>query len=141
MLSQEWLVLDTNIWIFGLRQHRNFPACKRLLQNLLRLRIKIPRQIVLELQNNLADYELKEFFRLLSSCPNQIKVHWEKAEVPRIQKYLRLGCRLGDAVICAHLEELGVGIFVSENRNFLKEIKEVPFRVISSEEAITEFLK
>jgi len=33
-IRDEWIVLDTNIWIFGLRRGPDFPACAELLDNL-----------------------------------------------------------------------------------------------------------
>ena len=36
-IQDEWIVLDTNIWIFGLRPISDFPACADLLENLNRL--------------------------------------------------------------------------------------------------------
>lgn len=53
-IEHEWIVLDTNVWIFGLRHQSEQPACADLLRFLHRLFIKIPRQIVLELYANLS---------------------------------------------------------------------------------------
>jgi len=67
-----------------------------------------------------------------------MKINWEKAKQENIEKYQRLGCKLGDAVIAAHLEELGIKILISENRDFLSEVKELPFRRLSAAQALTE---
>jgi predicted nucleic acid-binding protein len=55
-----------------------------------------------------------------------------------IRKYQQLGCKLGDAAVAAHMETLGVGTLVSENRDFLHEIQGLPFRVLRAEEVIRE---
>ena len=35
-ILDEWIVLDTNIWIFGLRRVPDIPACAQLLERLVR---------------------------------------------------------------------------------------------------------
>jgi predicted nucleic acid-binding protein len=137
-ILDEWVVFDTNIWIFGLRRVPQIPACAQLLEHLNRLFIVLPRQILQELQANLSEDEIRILFRLLSRIPHRLKINWEKAHQDTIAKYQRLGCRLGDAVIAAHLEELGIKILISENRNFLRKVKELPFRRISAAQAIVE---
>lgn len=137
-ILDEWVVFDTNIWIFGLRRVPQIPVCAQLLEHLNRLFIVLPRQILQELQANLSEDEIRILFRLLSRIPHRLKINWEKAHQDTIAKYQRLGCRLGDAVIAAHLEELGIKILISENRNFLRKVKELPFRRISAAQAIVE---
>ena len=137
-IGPEWVVFDTNIWIFGLRQQPEQPACAQVLTYLPRLHVKIPRQVLRELQANLHHEEMREFFRLLHRHPGHTAIHWEPVELSRIRTYQRLGCKLGDAAIAAHLEVLGVGTLVSENRDFLVEIKGLPFQVFSAEEVLQE---
>lgn len=136
-IADEWVVLDTNIWIFGLRNQPEHPACAELLRHLSRLRIKIPRQILRELQFNLTQEEMRDLFRILNRYPDSIVVQWHKADLALIEKYQRLGSKLGDAAVAAHLEDLGVGTLVSENRDFL-QIEGLPFRVLSSSDALRE---
>ncbi|MBN2580401.1 MAG: type II toxin-antitoxin system VapC family toxin [Pirellulales bacterium] len=135
-IGNEWIVFDTNIWIFGLRNQADQPACHRLLQNFHRFSVKIPYQIFLELKANLEPDELKRFFRLIHLDPRRSELSWEKAEADLIVKYQKLGCKLGDAAIAAHLEQMGIVTLVSENRDFLEEIKGLPFRVLRAEEAL-----
>jgi hypothetical protein len=40
--------------------------------------------------------------------------------------------------VAAHVEALGVDVLVSENRDFLTEIKGLPFQVFSAEEVLRE---
>ena len=134
-IDNEWIVLDTNIWILGLR---NQAACYRLLQCLNKLYVKTPYQIFLELQANLNPDELKRFFRLIHLYPNRIELSWEKAELDLINKYRSVGCKLGDAAIAAHLEMMSIKTLISENRDFFEEIKGLPFRVLRVEEALRE---
>ncbi|MEW6324476.1 MAG: PIN domain-containing protein [Nitrospirota bacterium] len=137
-LRDEWIVLDTNIWIFGLRRHPDAPACSSLLDRLSQLRVVLPRQIVRELQANLTESELRSLFHLLEQFPDRIKIEWGKAQIKTIQRYERLGCRRGDAAVAAHLEELGIHMLVTENRNFLKGIKECPFRQQTAADALAD---
>lgn len=138
-IDDEWIVFDTNIWIFGLRQQEDQPACQQLLQGLNKLYVKAPYQIFLELKANLIPEELKRFFRLIYLYPNRIELSWEKAELDVINKYRSLGCKLGDAAVAAHLELMSIKTLVSENRDFFEEIKGLPFRVLRADEALREF--
>src|SRR5262249_556347 len=137
-IGSNWSVLDTNIWIFGLRHQPEQPACAQVLQHLPRLHVKIPRQVLLELQANLCYEEMREFFRLLHRHAGHTNVRWEQVELARIRTYQRLGCKLGDAAVAAHLEVLGIGTLVSENRDFLYEIRGLPFRVLRAAEFLGE---
>ncbi len=139
-IDNEWIVLDTNIWIFGLRNQPDQPACYQLLQCLNELYVKTPYQVFLELQANLDPDEMKRFFRLIHLYPNRIELSWEKAELDLIKKYRNLGCKLGDAVIASHLEIMSIKTLVSENRDFYAEIKRLPFRVLRAEEALQEIV-
>jgi predicted nucleic acid-binding protein len=141
MSKAEWIVLDTNIWIFGLREHPKYPACSTLLHNFSKLFIKMPRHILRELQANLTKDELSDLFKLLNRYPENYEINWEKVKTKHLNKYLKFGCKLGDAAVAAHLEELNIKTFVSENRDFLSDIERFPFRVLNSEEAVKELLK
>jgi predicted nucleic acid-binding protein len=68
-IQDEWIVLDTNIWIFGLRRVPDFPACAELLDHLNQLRVALPRQILQELQANLSE-KRDEIFIPISESPS-----------------------------------------------------------------------
>ncbi len=85
-IAHEWVVLDTNIWIFGLRNQSEKPACADLLRFIHRLFVKIPRQVVLELYANLSDSEIQDFFRLINRYPDRIEIGWDKVALPLIRK-------------------------------------------------------
>jgi hypothetical protein len=135
-IGHDWLVLDTNVWIFGLREQSDPPACDQLLRYLPRLYVKVPRQILLELRANLTTEEMRRFFRLLNRYPDRTEFHWDRVHMSLIRKYRQLGCKLGDAAVAAHMETLGVGTLVSENRDFLYEIQGLPFRVLRAVDVI-----
>ncbi len=135
-IRTERVVFDTNIWIFGLRRQSDRPACYTLLERIGELHLLLPRQILRELQANLTESELRFLFRLIHHFPDRIEFRWSKAHPETVKKYQRLGCRLGDAVIAAHLEEEGIRTLISENRDFLQEVPDLPFRVISAAEAL-----
>jgi predicted nucleic acid-binding protein len=137
-IQDEWIVLDTNIWIFGLRRIPDFPACAELLDCLNRLRVVLPRQILQELQANFSEDEMRSLFRFLNRLPTTPRIEWQKAAQETIARYQRLGCKLGDAVVSAHLEELGVNILVTENRDFLEELSGLPYRRLRAIQAISE---
>lgn len=139
--GHDWIVLDTNVWIFGLRNQPDQLCCTQVLRRLDKMFIKVPRQILLELRANLRKEEMDDLFRLLNRYPDRISFQWDKVEPALIHKYQQLGCKLGDAAVAAHVEAMDVEILVSENRDFLTEIKGLPFRVLSAEELLQELDK
>ncbi|MBI3248987.1 MAG: type II toxin-antitoxin system VapC family toxin [Deltaproteobacteria bacterium] len=140
-MAHSWVVLDTNIWIFGLRADPARPACMQVLQHLPQLYVHVPRQILLELRANLTKEEMGRLFRLVNRYPERIQIHWEKVETAVIHKYRQPGCKLGDATVAAHVETLEAEVLVSENRDFLAEITGLPFRVASGAEIVRELGK
>lgn len=137
-IGRDWLVLDTNIWIFGLREQPDQPACDQLLRQLPQLHVKVPRQILLELRANLTEAELRRLFRFFNRYPDRIEVHWDKVDLSLIRKYQQLGCKLGDAAVAAHVETFGIDTLVSENRDFLYEISGLPFQALRAEDVVRE---
>ena len=137
-IQDEWIVLDTNIWIFGQRHVPGFTECAELLDHLNLLRIVLPRQILQELQANFSDSEMSSLFRLLNRLPIPPKIEWQKPAQETVAKYRNMGCKLGDAAVSAHIEELGVNILVTENRDFLEELSGLPFRRLKAREVLDE---
>lgn len=132
------IVLDTNVWIFGLRRTPAFPACAQLLDRLGELSVHVPRQVLQELQANLIERELRAFFALASVHPQRIALDRQKAPTALIVKYQGLGCRWGDAVVAAHVEYLDLPTLVSENRELLAGVPGLPFRIIPASAALAE---
>jgi hypothetical protein len=102
------------------------------------MHVKVPRPIFRELRANLTEEEMRRLSRLLNRYPNRAAVYWDKVEISVIRKYQQLGCKLGDAAVAAHMETLGVGTLVAENRDFLYEIQGFPFRVLRAEAVVRE---
>jgi hypothetical protein len=40
--------------------------------------------------------------------------------------------------VTAHLEELEIGVMITENRHFLREVENLPFRTINAHQALEE---
>ena len=137
-IRRDWGVLDTNIWIFGLRIQPDRLSCTQVLRRLHQLYVKVPLQILQELKRNLDTDEMDSLFRLGNPNPGRIDFRWDKVDPALISKYQQLGCRLGDATVAAHVEAMGVEILVSENRDFLEQIKGLSFQVLRAEEVLRQ---
>ena len=131
---ERWL-LDTNIWVFGLRRDDAFPNCAQLLERIGVFRVVIPLQVLKELNLNLTENEISDFYRLINHT-EWIELSWTAAPAERVKFYEERGCRKGDAVIAAHAESLRVGIIVSENRQFLQTIKDLSIEIVTGEDAL-----
>lgn len=133
---ERWL-LDTNVWIFGLRRDDAFPACARLLDRIGSFSVLIPLQVLKELNLALTEDEMRDFYRLVNQYPEFIELSWEPLAPEQIKLYEERGCRKGDAVIAAQAELSGIRTIVSENRQFLQTLKGLPTELITADEAAT----
>ena len=77
-------------------------------------------------------------FRLLNRLPTPPRIDWKKPAQETVAKYQSMGSKLGDAAVSAHMEELGVNILVTENRDFLEELSGLPFRRLKDREVLAE---
>jgi predicted nucleic-acid-binding protein len=130
------IALDTNEFVFAIRRDPNYPACERLLfDGLIELNLYMPLQILLELQRNLSDEEMRGVLLAITRARSVI---WDYAPagLERVAQWEERGAKKGDAVIAAHLEAHGVQYFVSENRHFLGELPTLPFQVLTSQEVL-----
>jgi hypothetical protein len=84
IIPERWL-LDTNIWVFGLRGDTNFSACGFLLERIGAISIVIPLQLLKELNLNLSEEEMRDFYELINQHPEVIEVSWEPAPVDRVK--------------------------------------------------------
>jgi len=128
--TERWLI-DTNVWIFGLRRDENYPDSVSVLEAIGSFVAVIPPQVLKELRVNLTDDEMKTFYRLLKNFPEGVELNWKKASAEKIQFYLNQGCRKGDAVIASYAETLTVQFIVTNNRQFLQTITNLPFRILT----------
>jgi predicted nucleic acid-binding protein len=133
--AERWL-LDTNVWLFGLRRDAAFPACANLLDQIGSFSIIIPLQVLKELTVNLTEVEMQDFYKLVNSYPDRVEVSWEAAPAEKIRFYQDCGCRKGDAVIAAHADALGASLIVSENRQFLQTIVDLPSGMATAARAL-----
>jgi hypothetical protein len=130
------IVLDTNEFVFALRDVARYPACEELLfHRLERLRLYLPLQILIELQRNLSAAEQRRLFTALRRA-RSLDLDYASASQSLVELWLERGAKKGDAVIAAHLHAAGVPYLVSENRHFLVEIENLPFEVVTSEELL-----
>src|SRR5712691_12527258 len=123
-LVERWL-LDTNVWVFGLRRDEGFPACAELLDLIGSFCVVIPLQVLKELNLNLTDDEIRDFYQLINQYPERVELSWESAPAERVKFYQERGCRKGDAVIAAQAEALRVDLIVTQNRQFLQTITDL----------------
>lgn len=137
-IGRSWVVLDTNVWIFGLRRQPEKPFCAHLLRCLRRLQVGMPRQVLRELQANLTSDEMHDLFRLFRHDPDRVDIWWDRAAPDLLHKYREMGCKLGDAAVASQVEVMPVEALISENRDFLVELRELPFRILSAEDALRE---
>lgn len=132
---ERWL-LDTNVWVFGLRRDKTFPACAQLLERVGSFTVVIPLQVLKEINLTLTENEMRDFYGLINQNSDLIELSWEPAPLERITFYQERGCRKGDAVIAAHAETLGLTTIISENRQFLRTLTEVSMELITASQAI-----
>ena len=137
-IRDEAVALETNVFIIALRKSSQSRACETLLFDTLEdLTVYIPLQILIELQRNLTNDEMRGVLRALIRAR---AVRWDYTPAPGelIAQWEQRGAKKGDAVIAAHLETANVHYFVSENRHFLAELPTLPFKVLSCEEAVRQ---
>jgi len=133
---ERWL-LDTNVWIFGLRRNESFPDSIGLLANIGSFSALVPLQIIRELHVNLLDDEMKEFYRLQNELRQFVELSWEAASPERVAFYRDKGCRKGDALVAAHAEASRADLIVSHNRQFLATLQNLPVKIATPAEALS----
>ncbi|HHL72376.1 MAG TPA: PIN domain-containing protein [Bacteroidetes bacterium] len=124
------LLLDTNIWIKGLRQSNN--ACQIILSHLGLFDVLFPAQVRQELSNNLSALETSLLYNLIHAAAGFLD--FEPPPKQLVDHYYDKGLRKGDMIIAAFCEWRNVDVVVSTNRDFLRGISgEVPFKIMSPE--------
>jgi predicted nucleic acid-binding protein len=133
--------LDTNVFIFGLRRTPGYEACVELLQRLSELRLIITYPVLLELQHNLTTTEMRQIYATFSSRPEDVEpvlLDWTPPPDYLVTEFRARGCKKGDAFVAACVVVAGVDYFISENRHFLCEIKDLPFAVLSCAQVLEQ---
>jgi hypothetical protein len=103
-IRDEVVALDTNEFIFAIRRDPRYPACETLLFDRLNdLRVHVPLQVLIELQRNLTQEEMRGILLALTKAA---AVGWDYAPAPPelVRQWELRGAKKGDAVIAAHLE-------------------------------------
>lgn len=131
------LVLDSNAYLFAVGLTRK-SACARLLDRLIAThpahRFRIPRLIVDEIRRNLPPevfHELLSALHVLATIDEDSVVPFELGA-----KYEARGLKPADAFIAAYTEWVGAECLVTENRHFLTRRSDLPFRVLTAEQAL-----
>lgn len=130
------LVLDSNEYIFGFGVARK-PSCEALLDAIIESplhTLRIPRLIVEEVGRHLTPEEFREFIDFIIS----LTVIDEDFVVPFElgAKYEAEGLKPADAFIAAYVEWTGAEALVTENRHFLRQRDNLPFKVLNAADCI-----
>jgi hypothetical protein len=130
------VAFDTNVYIHGLRRSPGQEACSELMFGFVAtLRLYLPIQVQIELRRNLSAQHIRDLFAVLRDVQT---IEWaaEAASEELVESYRSRGAKKGDADIAAQLDVAEIRWLVSENRHFLSEIADLPFRVITAAEAL-----
>jgi predicted nucleic acid-binding protein len=120
--------LDTNVWIFGLIGVDRF--CEKILFNIDKFDVIIPDQVRAELERNLSDYDMKQFYQFVLRF--DVQIDFAKVPSSYILMFEEKGLKKGDAEIGAFCEWRKIDIIVSDNRDFLRGLSpEHYFQVMS----------
>ena len=108
--------LDTNVWIFGLVGGDYF--CRKIIANLSRFEVIVPGQVRVELERNLSEADMKDFYRLAIEVG--VELNYQQVPEIYITMFESKGLKKGDAIIGGFAEWLEVDKIVSDNRDFLR---------------------
>jgi predicted nucleic acid-binding protein len=108
--------LDTNVWIFGIVGVDEF--CERILLNLTKFEVVVPDQVREELERNLSDFDMKQFYQFVLRFG--IMVDFAAVPSDYIVAFEEKGLKKGDAEIGAYCEWRQIDVIVSDNRDFLR---------------------
>jgi len=131
------LVVDSNVYIFGFGLVK-IPACKNLIYEVIENRklytLRIPRTIVEEVRFHLSPEDFSTFIRVintLTTIDEDFLIPFELGA-----KYEARGFKPADAFIAAYTEWVGADALVTENRHFLSQNPELPFKVLTADKCL-----
>jgi len=111
------LILDSNEYLFAFGFAKK-PASAALLDLIIRRpdlhKIRVPRMVIGEIRRNLPGDVFREVLIFIQL----------------------LGLKAADALIAAYAEWVGAELLVSENRHFLTRRSDLPFKVLTAEQAL-----
>lgn len=80
---ERWL-LDTNVWIFGLRRDETYLACAQLLERIGSFSVVIPLQVLKELNLTLTENEMRGLYLLIKQNTDLVELSWQPAPLERV---------------------------------------------------------
>ena len=131
------LILDTNVYIFAFGTSKK-PSCRDIIALLgepfSSCKLRIPRTIIGEVRRNLSPEVFQEFIGFILT----ITAIDEDSVVPFeiAFKYEAKGLKPADAFIAAYTEWIGAKVLVTENRHFLTQHSDLPFKVLTAEKCL-----
>jgi predicted nucleic acid-binding protein len=135
-------VLDSNIFIFAFDVPGK-AACVELVNFLLQHRgthshhVHIPRLILKEIRRNLNPRLLQDAMKAM----HQLAIPDEDFVIPyKIgEKYRARGLKPADALIAAYAEWAEADFLVSQNRHFLSQQANLPFKIVTAQQCLKLF--
>ncbi len=131
------LVLDSNEYLFAFGFAKK-PASVSLLNVIVdrsdRHAVRAPRLVITEIRRNLSGDIFREVLTLienLTDIDEDFVVPFEIGD-----KYESVGLKPADALIAAYTEWVGAELLISENRHFLTRRSDLPFKVVTAEQAL-----
>ena len=135
------IVLDSNEYINYLSKKSagmtDFSSEKLFLDK--NLSIAINDHIIREVLRNISEIQKKEFYRIISK--DNINFYGELLPIHLLDKYKNLKLKKGDIAIAGFCENISAEYLISENRHFLKGIKNTKFKIINAKEFVKKVLR
>ena len=82
---------------------------------------------------------IKNFYDFLFR--NNINVSYSKMPFSLFNRYKNLGLKKGDIAIAAFCEAIDAEYLISENRHFLKGIKNTKFKIVNIKQFLRKIIK
>ena len=130
------IVLDSNEYIHYINKKNLLPQKLFLDKN---LAIFINDHIIREVLRNIEELQKKEFYNIIFKY--NIEFYGLKLPVHLLDKYKNLGLKKGDVAVAAFCEAIDAEYLISENRHFLKGIKNTKFKIVNAEQFLKKIIK
>lgn len=101
--------------------------------------ININETITKEVIKNLSGPLIKDFYDFLFK--NNISVSYKKMPLSLLDKYKNLGLKKGDIAVAAFCDSISAEYLISENRHFLKGIKNTKFKIVNAQQFLKQTAK
>ena len=131
-------VLDANEYIFAMGLSKK-ESCKSLLKHLVDsfplYSVSICRTIIEEVRDNLSPKDFQNFINFANAFTKVDEDFLIPFEIGA--KYEARGFKPADAFIAAYTEWVGADALVTENRHFLNQNPNLPFKVLTAEKCLS----